>query len=214
MMEKLPMYRLRSMNILAMKNYRQKKVGDKFIRAEEGIDNTFYKKLKEHYPQLKKYTSSQIRGYIVEFNKAMADAIIDNRDGVSLPDHIGNILTIAIGTPTSKRKFTNWKASKEAGKKIVHTNLHSNGYVGHICYIRSLEKYKFPNSEFWWLEIDDRLKNKLAQAFITNWKKYIIAPNKPYVENYIKAYNKEEVIREEAEEQRLAQVRLEKSTNI
>lgn len=103
-----------------------------WIRGE----GTFYSRLGEKCPHLKKYKKSQIRGFVREFNKEFIRHICKNRAGIKLPYGLGHIF---VGTRDYSARKIDYKNSIIIGKKVRHNNLETNskrcGYTN-VCRTR------------------------------------------------------------------------------
>ena len=93
-------------------------------------------KFKEKYPQYKDVTISGFKKIIMTFNANLTEGIIENRNGVELPDGLGYIF---MGTcPKPKKKNIDFKRSIDYGVEAIHKrqpNHHLEGRVP-IPYIR------------------------------------------------------------------------------
>lgn len=191
-------YKRPSVDILSIRNDYRKRSGGKFITIRRDKEkNLFYKNLKDNNPELKVYTNSQIRKYIMEFNKRVKDTVLVNREGVDLPSHMGPIFIATYG----KRKYgVDKNLSRMYKKKIYFTHEKVNRQGGCIFWVPKLEKYKFPNSHLWRLEPCQIWKKELMESYLSRqWKKYITVPSKRYVYKYIAVtYNKTKIQAEQA----------------
>ncbi len=143
--------------------------------------STFYSKLKQIHPHLKVYSNSDIRKYIVGFNKYLAEVAVDHIDGVSLPEHVG---IISVCTVSSKSdRVIDVLASNKSGKCIYYDNQHSQGYVGSAYYSTAYPKVTeignshnprrmYQNCQFWAFKACRNFARSIAQAYKTDWKKY------------------------------------------
>lgn len=143
----------------------------------------FYGELVHKNPNLKNYTTSQLRSHIKGMNKMIGEAVVENREGVSLPEYMGIIIVATYGKRT---KAVDWKSTKELGKVVHHTNTHSSELGGWMFYVRSTNRYNFINSQMWVFEPSWDMRDKIAKAYRENWNKFIRLANFKYVENFIK----------------------------
>lgn len=110
----------------------------------------FFARLKEQHPQLAKYSNQKIALWITAYNKAMAKAVVENRDGVQLPERIGYVVTgICKPTPTTASNNIDFAASKRLGANVHYRNAHTNGYIAKIYYTNNVPRCRFTNHNLW-----------------------------------------------------------------
>ena len=92
--------------------YREKRLG---LLNEETI-----KEFKDKKPLYSDIDSIKLKKIIKTYNVRLWNAVVDNRDGVELPDSLGYLF---IGTcPSSKSVNTNYALSKQYGKVLQNKN--------------------------------------------------------------------------------------------
>lgn len=173
--------------------YRGKSVGGSSIYRERR-NNTFYTDLREKHKELANYSDKQIRDYIIGFNELIRDTLVEHRDGIVLPEHIGNLF-IATYKPSKDRRPLDRVTTKKLGKRTYYHNRHSEGYTGWAHYTYNLEKYNFTNCKLWKFQPGYNLKSQMFEQFINGWKKYIVMPNIKYIHSFIRSYWKKEHIK-------------------
>lgn len=137
--------------------------------------SVFYKELKIRYPNLKKYTNGQIKGYVKRFNERLATITIEDRDGVMLPMKTGHLI---LATKNNVRSIDR-RTSVEL-KKITHfTNEESYGYWMKIYYspygynqFSNTPKPMFENSHLWSFASCRNYTDAASKAYRQDWKKY------------------------------------------
>jgi hypothetical protein len=113
----------------------------------------------------------QIKKIILETNKAIAQTIIDYRDGIELPDQLGYIF---LGTCQPKiRKNVDFKTTKHYLKVIQHRNWESDNYLAKIFYTNYETKYRFKHHDVWAFSGAREFTRNVAASYPENWKKYI-----------------------------------------
>ena len=123
------------------------------------------------HPDSKVKNQSKIKKIVVEANKAIADAIIDFRDGIELPEQLGYMF---LGTCQPKvRKNVDFKTTDNYLKVIQHRNWESDNYLAKIFYTNYETKYKFKFNELWGFKGCRELTKKVGVEYPKNWKKYI-----------------------------------------
>lgn len=173
--------------------YRGTSTGGSSIYRERR-NNSFYTDLREKYPTLKKYSDTEIRDHIIGFNEVLRETLLDHRDGIVLPEHIGNLF-IATYKPTPDRRPIDRANTIKYGKIINYHNRHSEGYTGWVYYTYNLEKYNFTNCKLWKFSPCRTLRDKMCKEFKAGWKKYIIMPGLKFIHSFIRSYWKKEMIK-------------------
>ena len=149
------------------------------------LSKELFAKFLEKYPEYKNYEYEDFKKNIVTFNEALWETAIEHRDGVELPENLGNVF---IGTCwTTKRKNINIRKSIELGVTITNKNYETDGKIGKIFYTNYKEKYRFANRIMWVFSGCRDFKRKVAEVYPKEWKKYIhIDPNLKINKLYIK----------------------------
>jgi hypothetical protein len=114
---------------------------------------------------------NKIKAVIVETNKAIADTVVDFRDGIELPDQLGYMF---LGTCQPKvRKNVDFKTTEEYKKVIQHRNWESDNYLAKIFYTNFETKYKFKFHQLWGFKAAREFTKTVGREYPQNWKKYI-----------------------------------------
>jgi hypothetical protein len=151
--------------------YREKVLG--LLNAE--LINEF----KDRNPIYSKIDSSKFKNIIKLFNERIWNEVIENRDGVELPDSLGYLF---IGTcPAAKSVNTNYALSKQYGKVLQNKNWETDGKVAKIFYTNYSTKYRFKNRELWQFVAVRQFKRAVAKSYPEKWRKYITMENKKKV---------------------------------
>ena len=118
----------------------------------------------------------KLKKIIKLYNTNLWNAVIENRDGVELPDSLGYMF---IGTcKASKSVNTNYALSKEYGKVLQNKNWETDGNLGKIFYTNYSTKYRFKNRELWRFVACRDFKRTVAKDYPGNWTKYVVMKNK------------------------------------
>ena len=150
----------------------------RFIRGSYNILNEtfFYRKLKKQYPELAIYSNAQIAKFIYNYNKRIAKEVIDNRNGIKLPDGLGVIVAGACGvSKETAAKNINWHEFKKTGVPVVHQNTNTENLVVRIKYTNVLDRHMFDNRQMWCFDADRTLAKAVSIEFRKpdGWKKYL-----------------------------------------
>lgn len=135
----------------------------------------FYKKFIEDNPKYDHITNDQFKEIINAFNEKIWKTVIQNRDGIELPEQLGYIF---IGScPRKKGDNTDYKKSEHYGVKIQNQNWESDQYVAKIFYTNFETKYKFKHHDLWGFTGLRDFKRSVSKEYRVEWKKYIVVDN-------------------------------------
>jgi len=152
---------------------------------------------KDIFKQYKDAFKSEIdwktfKGVIEDFNDMFSDEVVNNRDGVKLPGHMGFMALCAF--KPKYRTPLNWLQIDDTGLQIKDLNLDTNELVCKIVYSNYTAKYKLRHLHVWKFEGCRRFKNKASAAFRINYNKYkridlekTRYPSKIFQDDYIRA---------------------------
>lgn len=171
--------------------YREKRVG--FLNLK------YFNEFKEKYPLYANIDNMKLRKIITLYNKKLWNGVIENRDGVELPDSLGYLF---IGTcPPAKCVNTDYSLSKQYGKVLQNKNWETDGNIGKIFYTNYSTKYRFKNRELWKFTAVRDFKRAVAKMYPKNWTKYIVMKSKGRVTDL---YKRELLVNKEKEEKATA----------
>lgn len=126
-------------------------------------------------PRFGSLTATQFKEVIKQFNGMVWQHVIDNRDGVELPEQLGFLF---IGTcPRKQSDNTDYKKSLQYGVKVQNQNWESDQYVAKIFYTNFETKYRFKHHEMWGFTGLRDFKRTVAHTYPQEWKKYVQVDN-------------------------------------
>lgn len=134
----------------------------------------FYEQFLKENPKYSGLTLEQFKSVISTFNGKIWEKVIENRDGVALPEQLGYIF---IGTCPRKKSLVDFRKSAEFGVKLQHQNWESDNYVAKIFYTNFETKYAFKHHEMWGFTGLRDFKRTLAKVYPIEWKKYVQVDN-------------------------------------
>jgi len=141
-------------------------------------------KFKDKHPSYSSVDDTKLKNVIKSFNGKIWDNVIDNRNGVELPDSLGYLF---IGTcPATKKVNMDYALSKKYGKVIQNKNWDTDGNVGKIFYTNYSPKYRFKTRELWQFIAIRQFKRTVAKIYPKNWKKYVTMKGKMRVADMYK----------------------------
>jgi hypothetical protein len=159
-------------------------------------DKDFYNKLKKKYPKYKELSNASILSIIKKFNESLYETVIDNRDGVELPEGLG---TIFIATcKNAKSKNIDFGKSKKYGVAVTNNNWETDGKLAKIFYTSYASKYKFTFRECWGFVACRNFKRSVAKNYPENWTMYVeVSPDRKlrsiYTTNVLKHIRKKKL---------------------
>lgn len=151
------------------------------------------KEFKKKYPEYKNLTLTEFKNIIMTFNNNLVDGIIDNRNGIELPDGLGFIFMGSC--PAAKNKNIDYKKSIEYGVEASYRNWDSDNRLLKIFYTNCSSKHPFENKQVWSLKAVKQFRKKASIAFKENWSKYIEVTPDQKVSAMFDRHRKKEYIR-------------------
>lgn len=139
------------------------------------MSKELFKKFKDKFPE-HNISYLQFKEIVNAYNAELAEAIIEYRDGIELPEGLGHIF-IGSCPPLSKRKNVDYFKSKQYGVKTYHKNWDSDSRVMKIFFSNYHVKYKLKNKEIWAFAYTRDYKRKASKNFAEEWTKYIYVNN-------------------------------------
>ena len=147
-------------------------------------------KFKEKYPKYQHITMATFKKIIMTFNGNLTEGIIENRNGVQLPDGLGYIFMGSC--PKAKKENINYKKSLEFGIRTNHKNWDSDNRLLKIFYTNRTSKYPFRNKQVWAFQAVRQFKRAASAAFVEDWTKYIEVTATQKVSGIFDRYRKKE----------------------
>lgn len=135
----------------------------------------FYNRFIQDNPKHNQLTINQFKDVIKTFNGKIWEAVINERDGVQLPEQLGYIF---IGSCPRKKSNVDYKKSEEYGVILQNQNWESDQYLAKIFYTNFETKYRFKNHELWGFKGLRDFTRAVGQTYPKQWKKYIQVDNK------------------------------------
>lgn len=135
------------------------------------LNPKFYKAFKNKYPKYADIDNKDLRKICLAFNNLFWETVIENRDGVQLPEGLGNIF---IGTcQSSKKRNIDYGKSNKYGIIVTNTNWGTDNKLAKIFYTNFASKYHFVNRDCWAFNACRNFKRTVAKTYSTNWPIYI-----------------------------------------
>jgi hypothetical protein len=136
-----------------------------------------YNKFIKEHPKYADLSLKKFKEIITSFNGMIWNTVINERDGVQLPEQLGYIF---IGSCPRKKSNVDFKKSGEYGVVLQNQNWESDQFTAKIFYTNFETKYRFKNHELWGFKGVRDFTRMVGKTYPTEWKKYI------QVDNYLK----------------------------
>lgn len=135
------------------------------------LSKEFFNLFKKKYPKYKEIDNKELRKIIKKFNQVVFQTVIENRDGVQLPEQIGWLF---IGTcQQSKKENVDYAKSLKYGVRVTNKNWDSDGKLAKIFFSNHAPKHKIKNREFWSFVACREFKRSVAKSYPENWQMYV-----------------------------------------
>ena len=160
-----------------MKTYQKPDLNAPRYRPKKlNLTNTdFYNKFIEENPKYASITYDVFKEVIKTFNGKIWETVVQDRDGIELPEQLGFIF---IGTcPRSKKKNIDFKKSEHYGKVVQNQNWESDQYIAKIFYTNYETKYRFKYNDMWGFAAVRDFRRTVAKTYPIEWKKYVVVDN-------------------------------------
>ena len=131
---------------------------------------------KQKYPEYADLSLAEFKKIVMTFNKCLCQEIIDNRNGIELPEGLGFIF---MGTcQKAKRKNIDFPKARVYGIEVINKNWDSDGKLLKIFYTNYNSKYPFLHRTVWSFKAVKQFRKQASEAYRQFWPKYIeVAPN-------------------------------------
>lgn len=139
------------------------------------MDSTLLSEFKKQHPKYNDITLVQFNSIIKQFNNNIIDEIIENRDGVRLPERLGQMIIIAFSKP--KRKIIDFGTSNKTGVKTYHGNWDTDNKIGKIFYKSSISGFNIKYYKLWNFSPSRNFKKRMSSGFKKSWEKYYYMKN-------------------------------------
>ena len=157
-----------------MKEFRKPDLNAPRYRAQRQdiLNQKFYKSFREANPKYAYLSDKEIRDIVKQVNGKIWQTVIEERNGVELPEQLGYIF---IGScPSPKKDNPNYYVSKKLEKVIQHRNWESDQYLAKIFYTNAASKYRFQFSNLWGLSPVRQFSRNVAETYPENYTKYLV----------------------------------------
>jgi hypothetical protein len=135
------------------------------------LNKEFFDSFKKKHPKYKNLDNKDLRKVIKIFNDQICATVIDNRDGIKLPESIGWLF---IGScQQSKKENVDYAKSNKYGVAVSNKNWETDGKLAKIFFTSYALKHKMKNREFWKFVACRDFKRAVAKTYPENWNMYV-----------------------------------------
>ena len=139
------------------------------------LTNTdFYTRFVEDNPKHADLSLEKFKEIITSFNGMIWKTVVEQRDGVQLPEQLGFLF---IGSCPRKKSNVDFKKSSDYGLVLQNQNWESDQFIAKIFYTNYETKYRFKNHELWGFKGVRDFTRTVGQTYPQEWKKYIQVDN-------------------------------------
>ena len=145
----------------------------------------FYEKFIQDNPQYAGLSIEKFKEIINTFNRKIWETVIEERDGVQLPEQLGFIF---IGSCPRKKSNVDFKKSEHYGVVLQNQNWESDQFLAKIFYTNYETKYRFRNHELWGFSALRDFKRAVGKTYPKEWKKYLQVDNLTQISKLFRKY--------------------------
>lgn len=139
------------------------------------MDTGQIRKFRSMHPEYFDITLKEFSSIVRAFNEAVIEEVINNRDGVILPENIGKLSIMTFSRP--KKKIIDFGKSNETGKIHYHRNWETDNRLCKIVYNYKVNNNANKNSMLFGFVPCREFKKKVSETINKNWQKYLYLDN-------------------------------------
>lgn len=167
-------------------------------KAHGLLNSDTLKEFKKEHKEYKDLDMATFKKIVVTFNEKLWWTVINDRDGVTLPEQLGFLFIGSCETPLVKTNI-DFKKSLELGMNITLRNLESDSKLAKIFYTNYGTKYKFLNRDLWKFVAIRQFKRTVAQEYPKRWKQYVEIAQSQKVSSLFKEAKPDNFVKMESE---------------
>jgi hypothetical protein len=154
------------------------------VKRQNIINDEYKTAFEKKHPNCKNFSRKELKKIITLFNTRLWQKVIEHRDGIELPEGLGNVF---VGScPRVEKENIDYGKSIKYGTKVTHKNYDTDGHVSKIFYTNYNVKYKIQDRKLWGFNACRYFKRAVTQAFKEDFKKYIVVDNTTKVSHLYK----------------------------
>ena len=134
--------------------------------------DAFIKNFRKKFPEYKDMSEVQVRSIIKTFNETIVEEVIENRNGVELPEFCGRLF---IGSCKRKKKpNVDFKKTADNNLKIQHRNFESDEFLAKIFYSTYEIKHAYKNHQLYAFKACRNFTRRVGKTYPSKWKLYVL----------------------------------------
>lgn len=147
----------------------------------------FFGRLKRVYPNLEKYSDTQIKNLIYRFNReVLLEQVACTREGVELPGNLGHIFLGTFGHMKEGNELVNVVESVKQGKRVYYTSNHTDGHSCKVYYTNTAVKLRFENADYWGFTACKHLRKRCSAEYSKQWQKYFKVTKTRFISAFVR----------------------------
>lgn len=143
------------------------------------IDDNFISDFLQEHPEYSDMPELSKKGFIKkkinQFNSYIWKHVLNNRDGIDLPERLG---VVFVGAKTSIYNPVKYGLSASVGKEVRTTNPETNGLIAKVFYSRHSRNHGITVKTMWGFKICREFARSVASVFKTSYNKFRRVENK------------------------------------
>lgn len=142
------------------------------------LNKDVYESFIEKFPEHKSLTIREFKNIIQSFNRSIANAFIENRNGIELPNKLGFLFIGSCEPP--KQSSINHIASAKANQLILYKNWETDNLLMKIFYTNHTRQV-FRNGYLWSFRATREVRKRASRYYVENWQKFPLIASKQKV---------------------------------
>jgi hypothetical protein len=155
----------------------QPRVKKKFTTVLNTKSVNEFKKL---FPEHKDVTYKEMVDIINKFNQNIVQTVIDERNGVILPERLGHMIIAGFKRPVG-RKAIDWGESRKASRIVYHMNWETDNRIGKIVYQPAVGHHN-ALTKLWCFTATRSFTTTMSTAFKKFYNRYIFVRKSMHIE--------------------------------
>lgn len=144
-------------------------------KATRIMDVASLREFKKQYPEHKNITLTEFNAILRQFNTNIVENVSIDRNGISLPELIGQVLVMSFPR-SKKKKAINFGESNKTGVKTYHRNWNTDDRMAKIVYFTGSHSIRY--SHLWGFTATRSFKLKVSEIYKKLWAKFIYVDGK------------------------------------
>jgi len=152
------------------------------IKTTRVVGTKEFREFKKKYPEYKGLTMAQFNVIIKQFHNNVVDMVIEEPNGVLLPERLGSLIVMSF--PTKRGKVIDFGASNRAGKKVYHSNNDTDNRMCKLMFVKELNVWL--NYRFWGFTPTRSFRSIVSKKYMDYWPRYLFVDAKVHVSKFLR----------------------------